>query len=507
MLNFRKSACRKVSLRTKIVLLISLALFIFGVSSAVVSYKLFMDASLEQNKQIVTGVAKLAATVINPQMVDQYLEKGESAEGYLATRTRLSNIRDSTVNIKFVYVYKIQKDGCHVVFDLDTDDVAGEKPGTIRPFDASFSEHIPTLLAGGTIDPIITDDTYGWLLTAYVPVYNEDGVCQCYAAADISMDWLRVQARDYLFKLAGFFLAVYLIILVVVLWLSNTNVILPINTMADATSTFAFNNKDSMEKSLDWIRNINIKTGDEIENLYTSFVKMAGDSVKYIKDIREKNEAISMMQNAFIITLADMVENRDKNTGQHIRKTAAYARIIMVEMRRQSIYADRLTDQFMEDVVNSAPLHDIGKINVPDAILNKPGKLTDEEFDIMKSHTTTGGEIITNIIEHVPDSAYLQEARNLATYHHEKWNGRGYPKGLAGEDIPLSARIMAVADVFDALVSNRSYKKGFPYEKAFAIIREESGTHFDPQIVEAFFAARESVVQVADAFSKHEAQW
>ena len=174
----------------------------------------------------------------------------------------------------------------------------------------------------------------------------------------------------------------------------------------------------------------------------------------------------------------------------------------MEELKREGKYTDELTDEFISDVVYSAPLHDVGKINVPDAILNKPGKLSDEEFDKMKTHTTVGGDIIDRVIDTVPESGtgYLQEARRLALYHHEKWNGAGYPTGLSGEDIPLSARIMAVADVFDALVSTRSYKKGFPFEKAMDIIRESSGTHFDPDIVQAFLNAEDEVRKVAEEF-------
>lgn len=494
----------KASLRTKIVLLLSISLFLFGISSALISYNIYIDTSINQNKILGKGVAKLVASVIDPSMVNEYLQKGEKAEGYLRTKIRLQNIQKSTPNIKFVYVYKILEDGCHVVFDLDADDMQGEHPGTIIPFDKAFAEHIPTLLAGGDIDPIISNETYGWLLTAYVPVSDDMGICQCYAAVDISMDWIRVQAKSYLKNLAVIFFGIFLILLIISIILSNSQIIIPLNKMVTATNMFVYTNPDSMEKSLEWIRHINIKTGDEIENLYRAVSKMAADSVTYIDDIKKKNEAISAMQNALILTLADMVESRDQNTGQHIRKTAEYVRIILQELRKQGLYKEIITDEFIKNVIKSAPLHDIGKINVPDAILNKPGKLTDEEFALMKSHASVGGEIISHIIDVFPDSDYLREAKNLATYHHEKWNGGGYPVGLSKEDIPLSARVMAVADVFDALVSNRSYKKGFPYEKALAIIWEERGRHFDPKIVEAFFAAKEDVLRVADQFKKTE---
>ena len=205
------------------------------------------------------------------------------------------------------------------------------------------------------------------------------------------------------------------------------------------------------------------------------------------------------MQNGLIYVLADLVESRDKNTGDHVRKTAAYVRLITQKMKEKGLYPDILTDEYMEDVANAAPLHDVGKIMVSDTILNKPGRLTDEEFAIMKSHTTAGNQIIASAMSLVSDSGYLKEAKNLATYHHERYDGTGYPSGKAGEDIPLSARIMAVADVFDALVSKRSYKEPFSFEKAMEIIKEGAGTQFDPLIAEIFIESADEVRKISIA--------
>ena len=170
----------------------------------------------------------------------------------------------------------------------------------------------------------------------------------------------------------------------------------------------------------------------------------------------------------------------------------------MRQMKKEGIYADKLTDSYIYDVVHSAPLHDVGKITISDTILNKPGRLNDEEFAIMKTHAASGETIIDRVIDTMrEESNYLNEAKNLAAYHHEKWDGTGYPKGLKGEEIPLSARVMAVADVFDALVSRRCYKSPYPVEKSLEIIRESSGTHFDPLVVKAFLDAEDEVRQVA----------
>ena len=210
------------------------------------------------------------------------------------------------------------------------------------------------------------------------------------------------------------------------------------------------------------------------------------------------HEQLSNMQSGMITFMAEVVENRDDNTGGHIRRTAKYVEIISKELKRKGMYSDILTDRYMEDMVVSAPLHDIGKIHIPDAVLNKPGKLTDEEFEIMKTHTTAGEELLKHAKEDLGESEYLNMAVEMAAYHHEKWNGKGYPYGKSGEDIPLCARIMAVADVFDALTSKRCYKSAMPLEKAYSIIKEGSGTHFDPLIVDAFFSASEEIEKMLE---------
>ena len=206
------------------------------------------------------------------------------------------------------------------------------------------------------------------------------------------------------------------------------------------------------------------------------------------------HEKVTGMQSGMITLMADIVENRDDNTGGHIKRTARYVEGIAKELKRRGAYKDILTDEYMKDLVVAAPLHDIGKIHVPDAVLNKPGRLTDDEFDIMKTHTTTGKKLLNHAKEELGEYGYLTMAVEMAAYHHEWWNGKGYPYGISGDDIPLCARIMAVADVFDALISKRIYKDPMPLEKAYAIIREESGTHFEPAVVDAFLAVADDIV-------------
>lgn len=199
------------------------------------------------------------------------------------------------------------------------------------------------------------------------------------------------------------------------------------------------------------------------------------------------------LQKSLITTMADLVENRDENTGGHIQRTSRYVEIIARKLQAEGKYTDILTDKYIEDMVVAAPLHDVGKIHIPDAILNKPGRLDAEEFATMKTHSAAGGAIIAHIESNTGEIEYLHIAREMAEYHHERMDGKGYPHGLVGEEIPLCARILAVADVFDAVSSKRCYKEAMSLDKSFAIIEEEMGSHFDVDVAKAFIDSRSEV--------------
>ncbi|MCL2031038.1 MAG: response regulator [Oscillospiraceae bacterium] len=202
--------------------------------------------------------------------------------------------------------------------------------------------------------------------------------------------------------------------------------------------------------------------------------------------IRERTARLQRLQGGMVSVLSDMVESRDKETGGHIERTTAYIRILLNAMLRGGVYAGEISGWNLEMAVSSARLHDIGKVAISDLILNKPGKLTAEEFEIMKTHAAEGGRIIERMIDQTGDEEFLHFARLFAVYHHERWDGTGYPRGLKGEEIPLQGRIMAIVDVYDALVSDRPYKQAFTHEKSVEIIRESRGKHFDPNITDVF---------------------
>lgn len=221
-----------------------------------------------------------------------------------------------------------------------------------------------------------------------------------------------------------------------------------------------------------------------------------GSHVQYTINNRKKAEkalldSYQRLHNARVTTiigLAKLAESRDHATGAHLERMQAYSKLLAEALANHPVYKGYITNEYIESLYNSSVLHDIGKVGVPDSILLKPGELNTKEFELIKKHATLGGDAIKAIESKIEGQSFLRIGREVAYHHHERWDGTGYPAGLKGEDIPLSARIVALADIYDALTSERPYKKAIPHEKAVEIIRQERGGHFDPVIVDTFLS-------------------
>ena len=232
----------------------------------------------------------------------------------------------------------------------------------------------------------------------------------------------------------------------------------------------------------------------ELETYRTNLENMVEEQTRIIT---ARTRRISQIQEQVIMAMATLIETRDNSTGRHVKNTKTYVKMIAQELKARNIYADILTDDYIMNVYKAAPLHDVGKIKISDAILRKPGKLTEEEYNSMKLHSVYGREIINEIIGGVEDPEYVKIAEDIAMYHHERWDGTGYPIGLKGEDIPLCARIMALADVFDALYEERCYKEPIrPVFKIMQTLMEGRGTQFDPLITDVFVSLEQEVKEL-----------
>ena len=223
------------------------------------------------------------------------------------------------------------------------------------------------------------------------------------------------------------------------------------------------------------------------------------DKSDYLEsEVAKRTREVQTVQDVTIMAMASLAETRDNETGNHIRRTQLYVKALAKQLQSHPKYGPHLDDRTIEMLHKSAPLHDIGKVGIPDAILMKAGKHTPQEFEVMKTHTTLGRDAILEAEKLIDaPSTFLRFAREIAHYHQEKWDGSGYPEGLAGEAIPLSARLMALADVYDALISKRVYKPSYSHDEAVEMIRQGSGTHFDPAMVEAFLGIQDEFREIA----------
>ena len=509
----RKSKTRSRSLRSKILLILAIVMTIIGCVTTFIGFLIFHYKLIDDNSSMGTGITNITKALISDNKevpkelvditiessrIDAIIAMGEDNPEFKAMQSQMERLAKSHGDIQNVYVIRMTEKGYECVIDAKIDENYW-KPGQIIPYEEQpdFEPYKEAALNGEEIPGIVMNDKYGWLLTVYSPVKDAAGNTVCYSCTDIMMSHLREDENNFLAKVISLCIGFFIMIMIFVMWLTDYCLVYPLNAMAIAARDMAFHIEGSVEDGAENIRRLGIRTGDETETLYTALIKTSEDIVKHVNSIEEQKDTINEMQNALITVLANMVESRDKFTGNHVKNTASYAKIILDRLKLDDRYKDIVTEDYEKNIINSAPLHDVGKIEISDALLNKNGRLTDEEFKKMQHHTLAGQKIIDEAKSMVKESEYLDEARNLAAYHHEKWNGTGYPYGLKGEDIPLSARVMAVADVFDALVSKRSYKPGFPVEKALDIIRDGAGTHFDPEIAKIFLDAEEEVRKVA----------
>ncbi|MFA6809047.1 MAG: HD domain-containing phosphohydrolase, partial [Eubacteriales bacterium] len=216
--------------------------------------------------------------------------------------------------------------------------------------------------------------------------------------------------------------------------------------------------------------------------------------------VKERTDLLERTNSAAIYCLAALAETRDTETGEHIKRTQKYIKVLTRELQGKDKYRNVLTKEYIELLYKSAPLHDIGKVGVRDTILLKAGPLTEKEFEEMKKHTTYGGESLMVGINELGEDSFLTLAKEIAITHHEKWDGTGYPRGLEKDEIPISGRLMALSDVYDALISKRVYKNAFTHEEAKNIILEGRGTHFDPDIVDAFLRREAEFIEISGMY-------
>ena len=308
------------SLRTKTLAILMLSSLFASCTIAFISYLLFKDTSVDERIKTVDGMVTVAVSNINPYRVDDYIEFGREADGYKEVEEKLYSIKNSSTEAKYLYVYRFLEEGCQVVFDLNSADFEGDKPGQIIELDKTLLPYREDLLAGRPIPPIITDDEYGYLLTLYKPVYDYNGKCQCYVALDFSMDMLLEYTHIFIIKLLALFAGCFVFIFAIGLAFVENNVILPINTIAYCAKNFAYDSVAAREKNIERIKNLQIHTGDEIENLYLALLRTTENFLRYLEHLqRAKTQVADMRVKVFEM---DEIAHKDSLTG--VKNKTAY---------------------------------------------------------------------------------------------------------------------------------------------------------------------------------------
>ena len=373
-------AKRGFSLSGKIIISVTL---IFGLAATVVttvSFSQFRNTIFQTESEYAQDTAKYAASLIDGNNVDEYLRIKDNADGYYVTNKNLKLIWSSSDRIKFLYVYQFQQDGVHVVFDVATPDEPAYETGEVVPYEENVMEYKADLIAGKEIPVVQSRDQYGWLVTKYFPVYDYRGKAKAYVGVDVAMPNIGDVERSFTFKITTILMGFFITVLTGSVYLAKRYIVSPVNSLAKLAGDFAYNDNEARKETLDSINAIEIKTGDEIEHLYKAMAKTTRDTVDFINETQRKNEAISTFQSGMISVMADLVESRDKSTGTHIKNTSAYVSIICDELIDEGLYSDVVNEAYKNNVVASAPMHDIGKIKISDTILNKLGKFKDEEY-------------------------------------------------------------------------------------------------------------------------------
>lgn len=480
----------KFSLTKKItlgfILVISLIGLIFLSWSA-----FYSDKRIKQDQiKLATNCARIASNMLYNVPLNEYLAKGKNAQ-YNDYLSRLLVVCKN-YNLRYLYVYipDFEHNKLTAVFDMagrpeDSDKVW--KLGQV--VDWKFSAAEKNAFYGINDNTLVElNDKYGHLIIRYFPILNDKN--KIVALLGVDFDYHEYKQKIIASFLRGLlFMGLCLLsIYIALIFYLKQIIVKPIMLISSRMNNFLKDNTTDIEP-------INIGSGDELELMADSFNKMAADINSYVKQISD-------MQMETIFSLAKLAQSRDDDTGKHLERVQKYCYVLAKKLSEGSPYAEQIDDNFIINIVNASILHDIGKVAISDLILLKPGKLTDEEFTEMKKHTSLGAQTLSEVHAKFGNNSFIQTGTLMANYHHERWDGRGYPQGLKGEEIPLAARIMAIADVYDAISTKRVYKDAFPQEKCIAIISEGRGTQFDPFIVDAFLESIDKFNKIREEFGE-----
>lgn len=431
-----------------------------------------------------SNCARTAANILYDAPISDFLKSGKD----IIYKEYLSNLSAICKNfdLKYLYVYipDFKKNKLKTIFYLDgksENNIPKRDLGTVVSWDFNSAEK--NAFFGIQDSKIIeTNNQFGHVMTRYAAVYDSNNKPIALVGVDLSFDEINFQLMiNFVRGFLVIFVCLFLIYILLVLYIKQI-ILKPVSLISSRMFNFIKDNEPGQEPII-------LDTQDELASMADAFNRMVADINSYTQQIYDT-------QMETIFSLAKLAQSRDDDTGKHLERVKQYCYVITQKLAEDSPYSDLIDDEFIKNIVNASSLHDIGKVGISDLILLKNGKLTDEEFAQIKKHTIIGAQTLSEVHSKFGNNSFIEMGMIIANYHHERWDGRGYPEGLKGKDIPLAARIMSVADVYDALGTKRVYKDAFSQEKCIAIIKEERGTQFDPIIVDAFLDVVDKLYRV-----------
>lgn len=471
---------KKVSLRTKFSIMMVATTAVLCAAAVFAAEFIYTSSLSSKYENLCKNVAQTILGFVTEDDVNTYLS-GEGTVEYIETNNRIRNLCKSVPDILCIGVYRISDEGMVTVFDTVSGDVRGGL-GTVSDYDRNWSRYKTDFIERQIVPRAEILEKSGMAVEYCMPIKGNKSA-PTYVCVAVKKSTIDSEIGRFIKYNTMTLIAVTLFVLLLSIWLFERKIIKPVNKISVLVN-HAANRSDN--EFIHEIVDTHINTGNELENIYRSLLKI------YTSKARLSSAAAAADETS-ASAIISLIKRMDNFTAAHLDNSLQYVILIVNELKILDKYKEKITDSFCNDIILASPLHDIGKLAIPDKIVGKPGKLTDEEYEIMKMHSELGAKIVEEMYLKNSNEPYLYMAREIALHHHERWDGGGYPHSLAGEDIPLEVRIVSIADVFDALVSERSYKEAYSFDKSFDIILQDRGTFFDPEIIDVLINAKEKM--------------